>query len=90
MRFSQAIAAAGRVPGREILALETRGADAAEAEALILFRPGDPVVVCEGVARSDGAPLAVCRSVCPAWRMPGRAAALARERSGTRALAACR
>jgi GntR family phosphonate transport system transcriptional regulator len=90
VRFAQAIAAAGRVPGREILALETRGADAAEAEALILFRPGDPVVVCEGVALSDGAPVAVFRSVFPALRMPGIAAALARERSVTRALAACR
>ncbi len=90
VRFAQAIAAAGRVPGREILSIETRGADATEAEALFLFRAGDPVVVCEGVALSDGTPLAVFRSVFPELRMPGIAAALAREGSVTRALAACR
>jgi GntR family phosphonate transport system transcriptional regulator len=90
VRFTQAIAAAGRVPGREILSLETRGADAVEAEALFLFRAGDPVVVCEGVSLSDGWPVAVFRSVFPQGRMEGIAEALRREGSVTRALKACR
>jgi len=90
VRFAQAIAAAGRVPGREILTLETRGADVAEAEALFLFRPGDPVVVCEGVSLSDGWPVAVFRSVFPQGRLEGIAEALRREGSVTRALKACR
>lgn len=90
VRFTQAIAAAGRVPGREILSIERRAADAAEAEALRLFGVGDPVVVCEGIALSDGWPVAVFRSVFPVGRMEDIAAALAREGSVTRALAACR
>lgn len=90
VRFTQAIAAAGRVPGREILTLETRGADAVEAEALLLFRPGDPVVICEGVSLSDGWPVAVFRSVFPQGRIPGIEAALRRDGSVTRALQACR
>jgi GntR family phosphonate transport system transcriptional regulator len=90
VRFTQAIAAAGRVPWREILSIERRAADAAEAEALVLLRAGDPVVVCEGVSLSDGWPVAMFRSVFPVLRMEGIAEALAREGSVTRALAACR
>lgn len=90
VRFTQAIAAAGRVPGRAVLSIEQRAADAVEAEALLLPQPGDPVVVCEGIALSDGWPVAVFRSVFPVLRMTDIAAALAREGSVTRALAACR
>lgn len=89
VRFAQAIAAAGRVPGREILVLETRAADAAEAEALGLAAPGEEVVVCEGAALSDTAPIALFRSVFPHASLPGLAAALRAEGSVTRALAAC-
>lgn len=89
VRFTQAIAAAGRVPGREILMLTTRAADATEAEALRLANAGDPVVICEGVSSSDGWPVAVFRSVFPSVRLPGIASALEREGSVTRALAAC-
>ncbi len=88
VRFTQAIAAAGRVPGRAILSIERRAADTAESEALHLSPTGDPVVVCEGIALSDGWPVAVFRSVFPALRLADIAAALAREGSVTRALAA--
>jgi GntR family phosphonate transport system transcriptional regulator len=90
VRFTQAIAAAGKVPGRQILSIERRAAEAAETEALLLPLPGDPVVVCEGIALSDGWPVAVFRSVFPVLRMTDIAEALAREGSVTRALAACR
>jgi GntR family phosphonate transport system transcriptional regulator len=89
VRFTQAIAAAGRVPGRAILSIERRAADPVEAEALRLPQAGDPVVVCEGIALSDGWPVSVFRSVFPVMRMTEIAAALAREGSVTRALAAC-
>ncbi len=90
VRFTQAIAASGRVPGRAILSIERRTADAVETEMLLLPREGDPVVVCEGIALSDGWPVAVFRSVFPVLRMTEIGAALAREGSVTRALAACR
>jgi GntR family phosphonate transport system transcriptional regulator len=89
VRFAQAIAAAGRVPGREILVLETRVADPAETEALALAGPAAEVVVCEGAALSDGAPIALFRSVFPGDRLPGLSAALRAEGSVTRALARC-
>lgn len=90
VRFTQAIAAAGRVPGREVLSIETRGADQTEAEALVLLRPGEPVVVCDGISLADGWPVAVFRSVFPQRRMEGIAEALRREGSVTRALLSCR
>lgn len=89
VRFTQAIAAGGRVPGRTILSIERRIADDIEAEALQIGVGGEPVVVCEGIALSDSWPVAVFRSVFPVLRMTDIAAALAREGSVTRALAAC-
>lgn len=88
VRFQQNIAASGRMPAREITLIATRPAEAREAEALGL-PPGAPVHVVEGVSLADGVPLAVFRSVFPAARLPGLAAAMAKTTSITQALAAC-
>lgn len=88
VRFRQNLAASGRVAGRRVLTLETRRADAAEAEALALTE-GDAVHVIEGVSLADGLPLATFRSVLPADRLPGLVAVLERESSITAALAQC-
>lgn len=69
-RFHQNLLAAGQTPSRQILRIETRAADAREAEALQID-PGDPVHVCEGVSLADGAPIAFFRSLFPARRLPG-------------------
>jgi GntR family transcriptional regulator, phosphonate transport system regulatory protein len=55
VRFHQNLTAAGRVPERRILHLETRAADADEAQALRLD-PGAQVHVYEGLSLADGTP----------------------------------
>ncbi|WP_397543678.1 phosphonate metabolism transcriptional regulator PhnF [Roseovarius salis] len=85
VRFHQNLRAAGRLPGREILALETRAAGADEAEALALA-PQDRVHVYEGLSLADGQPIALFRSVFPAARFPDLPTALDRVRSVTEAL----
>jgi GntR family transcriptional regulator, phosphonate transport system regulatory protein len=69
VRFHQNLMAAGRVPNRRILALETRAPDLREATALALG-PDALVHVFEGLSLSDGAPIALFRSVFPAARFP--------------------
>src|SRR6056297_3817140 len=88
VRFHRNLQAAGRLPAREVDALETRAAAAGEAAALELA-PGAPVVVCEGRSLADGQPIALFRSVFPAGRLPGIGEALREVSSVTRALAAC-
>jgi GntR family phosphonate transport system transcriptional regulator len=88
VRFHQNLRAAGRIPDRRILSVETRLAAPDEAAALGL-PPGATVHACEGVSLADGAPLAVFRTVFPAEALPGLPAALREERSITRALARC-
>jgi len=85
VRFHQNLAAAGRVPGRQILSLIIRGADRTEAEALSLA-PGDPVHVCEGVSLADAEPFALFRSSFPASRLPALGDHLRENGSVTRAL----
>jgi GntR family phosphonate transport system transcriptional regulator len=86
VRFHRNLQAAGRLPTKEILALESRSADAAEAEALGL-PPGGAVHVCDGLSLADGVPVALFRSIFPAARFPGLPEALGRLRSVTAALA---
>lgn len=86
VRFHRNLRAAGRVPAKEVLSLETRGADAREAAALGLA-PGEPVHVYEGLSLSDGQPIAVFRSVFPGERFPALPEALEETRSVTEALA---
>ena len=69
VRFNQSITALGRTPGRKVLLHETRGADAAEAEALGL-EAGASVHVSEGLSLVDDEPLAMSRAVFPAQRFP--------------------
>jgi GntR family phosphonate transport system transcriptional regulator len=85
VRFHQNLRAAGRLPAREILALETRAADATEAEALRLA-PGEMVHVYEGLSLADGMPVATFRSSFPAARFPRMLEALERLTSVTGAL----
>ncbi|MEE4118117.1 MAG: phosphonate metabolism transcriptional regulator PhnF [Paracoccaceae bacterium] len=88
VRFHRNLQAAGRLPAREVDALETCGAAADEAAALEVT-PGAPVIVCEGRSLADGQPIALFRSVFPAGRLPGIAEALREVSSVTEALARC-
>ncbi|MDZ7710364.1 MAG: phosphonate metabolism transcriptional regulator PhnF [Roseovarius sp.] len=85
VRFHQNLRAAGRLPARDILAIETRTADADESAALDL-PPGAQVHVCDGLSRADGVPVALFRSSFPAARLPELPEALTRLRSVTAAL----
>lgn len=85
VRFHQNLRAAGRLPAKEILTMETRAAGPDEAAALALD-PGAHVHVYEGLSLADGQPVALFRSVFPAARFPGLPEALCRMRSVTEAL----
>lgn len=85
VRFSQAVNAAGQAASRRFSRIETRGADAEEAQQLNLL-PGAPVHVVEGVSLADATPLAAFRSVFPAERFPGLPARLSETGSITQAL----
>ncbi|EDQ05385.1 putative transcriptional regulator PhnF [Sulfitobacter indolifex] len=86
VRFHQNLAAAGRVPAKEILTLETRAASAHEADHLGL-EYGALVHVYEGLSLADSQPIAIFRSLFPAARFPDLLAALETSRSVTSALA---
>ncbi|QPM90026.1 phosphonate metabolism transcriptional regulator PhnF [Pseudooceanicola algae] len=86
VRFHQNIRAAGRLPSRCILLIETRTADPTEAEMLQLA-PGGRVISTDGLSSADGQPLALARSVFPAAPFPELATALERLTSITEALA---
>ncbi|MEQ8896146.1 MAG: phosphonate metabolism transcriptional regulator PhnF [Roseovarius sp.] len=86
VRFHQNLRAAGHLPAKQILTLETRAADTTEAGHLALS-PGDPVHVYEGLSLSDGQPVALFQSIFPAARFPALPEALTRLRSVTAALA---
>ena len=85
VRFHSAIEATGRLPQRRILRLETCPADAEAARQLALAE-GDPVLICEGISFAQEVPIAHARSLFPAARLPGIAAALAETSSITEAL----
>lgn len=85
VRFHQNLRAAGRLPAKKVLIMETRAAGADEAEALDLA-PQDQVHVYEGLSLSDDQPVALFRSVFPAAPFPGLPEALKRLRSVTAAL----
>lgn len=86
VRFHQNLTAAGRAPGKHILALETRTADTREAEALALAR-GASVHVYDGLSLADHQPIALFRSVFPADRFPNLLADVDETKSVTAALA---
>lgn len=84
-RFARNLADSGHTPERHILALETRAADAREAEALEIL-PGAPVHLWEGVSLADDVPLALFRSAFCATRFPGLLPVIEATRSVTAAL----
>ena len=86
VRFHATLEAAGQVPTKEIIRLETVAATAREAQMLDLA-PGDPVHVWEGIAQADDVPVAFFHSWFPAARLPGLKEGLAETRSVTAALA---
>lgn len=83
--FTRNLQAAGRLPSREILLIETRSADAKEADALKLER-GELVHCYDGLSCADEQPLAIFRSVFPAGFLPGLPKALSRLGSITEGL----
>lgn len=85
VRYHQTLRAAGQLPGREVLRVETRPGAREETEALAL-PDAAPVHVFEGISYADGVPVALFLSVFPAERFPTLPEVLRRENSVTRAL----
>lgn len=85
VRFHESLAAAGRLPRRRILQIESRGAAKVEAEALQIA-VGDPVCVCHGLSLADDRPIALCESHFPRDRLSGIDKILAEISSVTEAL----
>ncbi|MEM6480407.1 MAG: phosphonate metabolism transcriptional regulator PhnF [Pseudomonadota bacterium] len=83
--FTRNLEAAGRLPSREILLIETRSADPKEADALNL-EPGELVHCYDGLSCADEQPLAIFRSVFPASFLPDLPNALGRFNSITEGL----
>lgn len=69
VRFHQNLKAAGREPGRVVLASETRRANRQEAEALAIDKNA-LVHTQEGLSLADDRPIAIFRSVYPADFLP--------------------
>ncbi|WP_421702139.1 phosphonate metabolism transcriptional regulator PhnF [Aliiroseovarius sp.] len=85
VRFHQNLTAAGRLPAKRILTLETRASDTREAKALGL-PPGDLVHCYDGLSLADNVPVALFRSVFPAAPFPNLLRDLEETRSVTKAL----
>ena len=87
VRFHQNVAAAGRIPAKRVLSVETRPASARERDALVL--EADALVhLYEGLSLADDHPIALFRSVFPAALFPDLPQALRQSASVTHALAA--
>ncbi|KMW58734.1 Transcriptional regulator PhnF [Candidatus Rhodobacter oscarellae] len=89
VRFHKNLEAAGKIPGKEVLSVETRPADADERRALGLAEAA-LVHAYHGLSTADGTPIAVFLSVFPAAPLPGLPAALRVTGSVTTALRACK
>ncbi|SEO58200.1 GntR family transcriptional regulator, phosphonate transport system regulatory protein [Salinihabitans flavidus] len=85
VRFHKNLRAAGRIPDKRILTIETRAADTSEAEALSLGA-GASVHVYDGLSLADGQHIALFRSVFSADRFPAFPAHLRETQSVTEAL----
>ncbi len=86
VRFHQNLEAAGQIPEKAILRLETRNADTREIEALKLSN-GAKVHVYEGISLANGLPVAFFCSIFPAQGFPNLLSGLEQTRSVTKALA---
>ena len=87
VRFHQNVAAAGRAPAKQVLALETRLASPAERGALGLGS-ADRVHAYDGLSLADGQPIALFQSAFPAARFASLPDALRASGSVTAALRA--
>ena len=87
VRFHENLRAAGRDPAKKTLSLETRCANASEADALHIAE-GDPVLVYIGVSLADGLPIALAEALYPLGRLDGLADAMASSDGITAALKA--
>lgn len=87
VRFHQNVAAAGRMPAKKVLSVQTRPASAQEMSALNLT-PEAMVHAYEGLSLVDDQPVALFRSVFPAQRFPDLPHALETSGSVTVALEA--
>ncbi len=85
VRFHQNLRAAGLMPTKQVLTLESRAAAGHEAEALDLD-PQAQVHVYEGLSLADDQPVAIFRSIFPAEMFPDLPIALKRQISVTAAL----
>ncbi len=85
VRFHQNLQAAGRLPGKQVLTIETRSANAAEAAGLRLA-DGAQVHCYDGLSLIDGQPMGLFRSVFPAERFPTLPERLDRLKSVSAAL----
>lgn len=86
VRFHRNLTAAQRIPTKQVLSLETRGADEKERDALAL--PSDAQVhVYSGLSLADNQPIALFTSVFPAARFPHLPRDIAALTSVTQALA---
>ena len=86
VRFEENLRTLGKAASRQVLTLQTRASDAAEAQALGLDL-GALVHVYEGLSFEEVQPLARFRSVFPAARFENLLAVLADNPSITRAMA---
>lgn len=87
VRFHRNLEQAGRLPGKEVLHIETRTAGSSESDFLQLDE-GARVHVYNGLSLADGQPIAIFRSIFPAAFFPNLTTQLADLRSVTAALAA--
>ena len=88
VRFHQNLSAAGQTPQKQILSLEVRPCNEAEARALALTA-GAAVLAYEGLSIADGVPMGLFRSVFDVARFPDLERQIEATQSVTRALAAC-
>ncbi len=87
VRFHRNLEQAGRLPGKQVLHLETCMASVEESDALGLAE-GAQVHVYEGLSLADAQPIATFRSVFPAQRFPALNKHLDQLRSVTAAFRA--
>lgn len=87
VRFHQNLLAAGRMPDKTMLSVETRAASAEDARRLRL-KPGERVAVSHSLSFADGTPVALAESRFPEERLPGMADALRASSSVTKAFEA--
>lgn len=85
VRFHRSLLAAGRLPEKRILDIESREATPDEAATLQLA-PGEPICICHSLALADGQPIALAESHYPQSRLPGIAEALREDQGVTHAL----